>query len=159
MVAQEEENKTSSQIYWAGAFIAFGVSFLGLELLGFLNGVSPIDASLQSNIRIVIIILNIVGGFAGGYLVTMKSTFGWVQGGIVTGVMAIVLLFVFQGVLYGLGVIGDQLTMFVMLLGSVLGAFSYEHTDLRNIIKIGADKMVEPEPSDDPEKGDEEKES
>ena len=134
MVAHEEENKTSSQIYWAGAFIAFGVSFLG-------------------------IILNIVGGFAGGYLVTMKSTFGWVQGGIVTGVMAIVLLFVFQGVLYGLGVIGDQLTMFVMLLGSVLGAFSYEHTDLRNIIKIGADKMVEPEPSDDPEKGDEEKES
>jgi hypothetical protein len=159
MVAQKEESKATSQIYWAGAFIAFGIPFLWLELLGLIYGVSPANTDLQSNMRLLIILFNLIGGFSGGYLVTMKSTVGWLQGGIVTGVMAYVLLEIVHAVLYGLGVVGDQFTMFALLLGSLIGAYSYEYTDLKNLINIGAKKNSDAEKTDDAEKSDEEKES
>ncbi len=145
MVAQKEDSKKTSQIYWAGAYIAFGIPFLGLELLGILNGVSPANADLQNNMRLIILLLHLAGGLVGGYLVTMRSSVGWLQGGIVTGVMAYVLEEIVHTVLYGWRAIGDQFTMFALLLGSVIGAMVYEYIDSKNMVKINAKKTDEEE--------------
>jgi len=131
MGAQKEQRTVSSNIYWSGAFIAFGIPFLGIEALGLLNGVSPSSPALLESYRIVILFLHIMGGMFGGYLVTQKSSVGWTQGGIVTGVMAYVLEQVVHTVLYGWNVIGDNYTMAGMILGSVVGALISDYLDRR----------------------------
>ena len=125
------EPKETSRYYWAGAYIAFGVSFLGIELLALLNGVSPADTELQSRMRLIIILIHLVGGLAGGFLVNLRSTVGWLQGGIVTGVMAYVLEQVIHTVLYGWGAIGDDITMYALIGGSIVGALALEFTDIK----------------------------
>ena len=125
------EPKETSRYYWAGAYIAFGVSFLGIELLALLNGVSPADTELQSRMRIIIILIHLTGGLAGGFLVNLRSTVGWLQGGIVTGVMAYVLEQVIHTVLYGWGAIGDDITMYALIGGSIVGALALEFTDIK----------------------------
>jgi len=125
------EPKETSRYYWAGAYIAFGVSFLGIELLALLNGVSPADTELQSRMRIIIILIYLAGGLAGGFLVNLRSTVGWLQGGIVTGVMAYVLEQVIHTVLYGWGAIGDDITMYALIGGSIVGALALEFTDIK----------------------------
>lgn len=125
------EPKETSRYYWAGAYIAFGVSFLGIELLALLNGVSPADTELQSRMRLIIILIHLAGGLAGGFLVNLRSTVGWLQGGIVTGVMAYVLEQVIHTVLYGWGAIGDDITMYALIGGSIVGALALEFTDIK----------------------------
>lgn len=141
--------KESSRYYWAGAYIAFGVSFIGLELLGVLNGVSPSDAEFQSSLRFIIIILHLTGGLSGGFLVNLRSSVGWLQGGIVTGVMAYVLEQIVHTVLYGWGTVGDEFTMFALIGGSLIGSFLLENTDLKNRLKIRTDKKEENETKTD----------
>jgi hypothetical protein len=127
MGAQKDQKRINSNIYWSGAFIAFGIPFLGIEILGLFYGVSPSNSVLLQSYRFVILFLHIMGGMVGGYLVAQRSTVGWQQGGIVTGVMAYVLEQVVHTVLYGWNVIGDNFTMAGMILGSVLGAFIAEY--------------------------------
>ena len=131
MGAQEEQQSTSSNIYWSGAFIAFGIPFLGIEALGLLYGVSPSNSDLLYNYQYVIIFLHVIGGMIGGFLVTQRSSVGWTQGGIVTGVMAYVLEQIVHTVLYGWGVIGNNFTMAGMILGSIIGAFIADYLDKR----------------------------
>ncbi len=127
----QKEKRISSNVYWSGAFIAFGVPFLGIEALGLLYGVSPSNPVLLESYRTVILFLHIMGGMIGGYLVTQKSTIGWTQGGIVTGVMAYVIEQVVHTVLYGWNVIGDNFTMAGMILGSIVGALISDYLDRR----------------------------
>jgi len=142
------EPKESSRYYWAGAYIAFGVSFIGLELLGLLNGVSPNDLEFQSNLRFIILMLHLTGGLSGGFLVNLRSSVGWLQGGLVTGVMAYVLEQIVHTVLYGWGGIGDEYTMFALIGGSVLGALLLEYTDLKDKLKKTKDNEEESEIKD-----------
>lgn len=134
-MAVQKEQKTTSKIYWAGAYIAFGVPFLGLELLGVLYQVSPNNADLQLNLRFIILFLHIAGGLVGGFLVVLKSSIDWRQGGLVTGVMAYVLEQIVHTVLYGWNSVGDGFTMAALILGSVIGAFISE-TRLKGKDKI-----------------------
>ena len=131
MGAQKEQPSISSKIYWSGAFIAFGVPFLGIEALGLLYGVSPSNSLLLESYRFVILFLHIMGGMVGGFLVTQRSSVGWTQGGIVTGVMAYVLEQIVHTVLYGWNVIGDNFTMAGLILGSILGAFIADYIEKR----------------------------
>lgn len=124
----ENKPKETSRYYWAGAYIAFGVSFLGIELLALLNGVSPMDPEFQARTRLIIIMIHLTAGLSGGYLVNLRSSVGWMQGGIVTGVMAYVLEQIVHTVLYGLNAVGDQYTMFALIGGSILGALLLENT-------------------------------
>ena len=125
-MAAQKEQKTMSKIYWAGAYIAFGVPFLGLELLGILYRISPDNIDLQQNLRFIILILHIVGGLSGGFSVVLKSSVDWRQGGLVTGVMAYVVEQIVHTVLYGWGSVGDVFTMTALILSSILGAFISE---------------------------------
>ncbi len=125
------EPRETSRYYWAGAYIAFGISFLGIELLALLNGVSPTDPGLQSSLRLIIILIHLTGGLSGGFLVNLRSTVGWLQGGIITGVMAFVLEQIVHTVLYGWGAIGDDITMYALIGGSVLGSLALEFTDIK----------------------------
>ena len=131
MGAQKEQPRISSNVYWSGAFIAFGVPFLGLEALGLIYGVTPSNSVLLHSYRFVILFLHVIGGMAGGFLVTQRSSVGWTQGGIVTGVMAYVLERVVHTVLYGWNVIGDNFTMAGLILGSILGAFIADYLEKR----------------------------
>ena len=60
-----------------------------------------------------------------------RSSVGWTQGGIVTGVMGYVLDQVVHTVLYGWNVIGDNFTMAGLILGSILGAFIADYLEKR----------------------------
>ena len=131
MGEEKEQRSVSSNIYWSGAFIAFGIPFLGIEALGLIYGVSPSNSLLLHSYQSVIIFLYVIGGMLGGYLVTQRSSVGWTQGGIVTGVMAYVLDQVVHSVLYGWNVIGDNFTMAGLILGSILGAFIADYLDKR----------------------------
>lgn len=125
-MASQKEQKNISKIYWAGAYIAFGVPFLGLELLGVLFRISPDTINFQQNLRVIILILHIVGGLSGGFSVVLKSSIDWRQGGLVTGVMAYVVEQIVHTVLYGWGSVGDGFTMTALILSSILGAFISE---------------------------------
>jgi hypothetical protein len=138
MTTQNKSEK-SSKFYWAGAYIAFGVPFLGLELLGLLYGVSPSNAELQSNMHLIIIMLHFLGGLSGGFLINLRSSVGWQQGGIVTGVLAYVLEQIVHMALYGWDSIGDAYTMFALIGGALFGAFISEYTDVKNRLKISKD--------------------
>ena len=110
MGEEKEQRSVSSNIYWSGAFIAFGIPFLGIEALGLIYGVSPSNSLLLHSYQSVIIFLYVIGGMLGGYLVTQRSSVGWTQGGIVTG---------------------DNFTMAGLILGSILGAFIADYLDKR----------------------------
>jgi len=131
MSDRKEPRAVSSNIYWSGAFIAFGLPFLGLEALGLIYGVSPGNSVLLQSYHFVILLLYIMGGMVGGFLVTQRSSVGWTQGGIVTGVMGYVLDQVVHTVLYGWNVIGDNFTMAGLILGSIFGAFIADYMEKR----------------------------
>ena len=138
MATQKE--KTMPRIYWAGAYIAFGVPFLGLELLGILYRISPDNGDFQQNLRIIILILHIIGGLSGGFSVVLKSSVDWRQGGLVTGVMAYVVEQIVHTALYGWGSVGDVFTMTALISSSVLGAFISEKRLNKNKDKIPTSK-------------------
>ena len=135
----ETEPKETSRYYWAGACIAFGVSFIGIELLALLNGVSPADQEFQTKMRVLMIMIHLTAGLSGGYLVNLRSKVGWLQGGIVTGVMAYVLEQIVHTVLYNWGTVGDQYTMFALIGGSLLGSIALEY----NKSKLKQEKEID----------------
>jgi len=125
MVAQKEPEKPR-RIYFAGAYIAFGIVFLGVEFLGLIFGVSPADPGLQANLHVVIIGFYLLGGIVSGFLVAKRSQGDRMQAGTVTGVLAYIILQVVHAVLYGWGSIGDVYTMIALIGGSVAGSMIYD---------------------------------
>jgi FtsH-binding integral membrane protein len=125
MAAQNEPEKPR-RIYFAGAYIAFGIAFLGVEFLGLIFGVSPADQGLQANLHVVIIGFYLLGGIVSGFLVAKRSQGDRIQAGTVTGVLAYIILQVVHAVLYGWGSIGDVYTMIALIGGSVAGSMIYD---------------------------------
>jgi len=125
MAAQKEPEKPR-RIYFAGAYIAFGIVFLGIEFLGLIFGVSPADPGLQASLRIVIIGLHLFGGIVSGFLVAKRSQGDRIQAGTVTGVLAYIILQIVHATLYGWGSIGDVYTMMALIGGSVAGSMIYD---------------------------------
>lgn len=125
MTAQKEPEKPR-RIYFAGAYIAFGIAFLGVELLGLLYGVSPADPRLQTDLHVVIIGFHLLGGIVSGFLVAKRSQGDRVQAGTVTGVLAYIIIQIVHTVLYGWGAIGDAYTMIALIGGSVAGSTIYD---------------------------------
>ena len=125
MAAQKEPEKPR-RIYFAGAYIAFGIVFLGIEFLGLIFGVSPADPGLQADLRVVIIGLHLLGGIVSSFLVAKRSQGDRIQAGTVTGVLAYIILQVVHATLYGWGSIGDVYTMIALIGGSVAGSTIYD---------------------------------
>jgi hypothetical protein len=125
MAAQKEPEKPR-RIYFASAYIAFGIAFLGVEFLGLIFGVSPADPVLQANLHVVIIGFYLLGGIVSGFLVAKRSQGDRIQAGTVTGVLAYIILQVVHAVLYGWGSIGDVYTMIALIGGSVAGSMIYD---------------------------------
>ena len=128
----EDQKKQNSRIYWAGAYISFGVSFIALEILALIFNVTPANVPFQERFRLLIVIIYLCAGLIGGFLVAAKSSVSWQQGGIVSGVMAYVIEQIVHAVLYGWNSVGDVFTMFAMIGGSLIGAAIYEYTDIKN---------------------------
>lgn len=128
----EDQKKQNSKIYWAGAYISFGISFIALEILAVIFNVTPANFAFQERFRLLIVIIYICAGLIGGFLVAAKSNVSWQQGGIVSGVMAYVIEQIVHAVLYGWNSVGDVFTMFALIGGSILGAAIYEYTDIIN---------------------------
>jgi len=118
--------KKPSRLYFAGAYISFGIAFIGVELLALIYGVSPADPELQANLSIVIVGLHLLGGIVGGFLVAKRSQGDRLQSGTVTGVLAYVIEQIVHAVLYGWGAVGDVYTMLALIGGSMAGAVSYD---------------------------------
>jgi len=118
--------KKPSRLYFAGAYVSFGIAFIGVELLSLIYGVSPADPELQANLSIVIVGLHLLGGIVGGFLVAKRSQGDRLQSGTVTGVLAYVIEQIVHAVLYGWGAVGDVYTMLALIGGSVAGAVSYD---------------------------------
>jgi len=118
--------KKPPRMYFAGAYIVFGIAFIGNEVLALIYGVSPADPLFQANLSIVIVGLHLLGGVVGGFLVAKRSPGDRLQAGTVTGVVAYIIEEVVLAVLYGWGVVGDVYTMLALIGGSMAGALSYD---------------------------------
>jgi putative membrane protein (TIGR04086 family) len=118
--------KKPSRMYFAGAYVTFGIAFVGVEVLSFLYGVSPADPDFQGNLSVVIVGLHLLGGVVGGFLVAKRSPGDRLQAGTLTGVVAYIIEEVVHAVLYGWGVVGDAYTMLALIGGSIVGALGYD---------------------------------
>lgn len=129
------EKEKTSKIYWAGAYISFGLSFLGLELIALLNNITPDNANFQKNFRLLILTIYLLAGFIGGLLVAEKSSIYWLQGGLVSGIIAYIIDQIVHATLYGWAFVGNVLIMSTLIGGSLLGAAIQEYTDFTKFIR------------------------
>ena len=125
-MAPKQEIKTPRRILFAGANIAFGVSFIGLELLGLLHGVSPADPDLQANLNLLLVGINLLGGYAGGYLTAKNHRGDALQQGTLIGVLAYIIQQIVFATLYGWGAVGNGFTTLALIGGAMAGAVLYE---------------------------------
>jgi len=151
-MAADQGTRMPRRIIFAGANIAFGVSFIGLELLGLLYGVPPADPELQANLNLLIIGINLLGGYAGGYL-TAKNTQGdALQQGTLTGVLAYIIQQIVHAALYGLGAVGNAYTTLALIGGAMAGAVLHEsHIKRLARIRAAASQAEEGETPSGPE--------
>jgi len=125
-MAADQGTRMPRRIIFAGANIAFGVSFIGLELLGLVYGVSPADPELQLNLNLLIVGINLLGGYVGGYLVAKNTQWDTLQLGTLTGVLAYIIQQIVHAVLYGLGAVGNAFTTLALIGGAMVGALLHE---------------------------------
>jgi hypothetical protein len=110
------------QTYFAGASIAFGLSFLAGEIVSLLAGnvLSDVDSTF---LGIYYLSIHVLGGFVGGGLVARKMAVDKItRSGGITGLMAYLLHQVIYFLFYGGGVLGDPYTLFALLGGSLVGS-------------------------------------
>jgi hypothetical protein len=134
-MAPKQKIKTPRRIIFAGANIAFGVSYIGLELLGLLYGVSPANPDLQANLNLVIVGMNLLGGYAGGYLTAKNHRGDALQQGTLIGVLAYIIQQIVFATLYGWGVVGNGFTTLALIGGSMAGALLYE-SQMKKLVRI-----------------------
>jgi hypothetical protein len=134
-MASQQEIKTPRRILFAGANIAFGVSFIGLELLGLLHGVSPADPDLQANLNLLIVGMNLLGGYAGGYLTAKNHRGDALQQGTLVGVLAYIIQQIVYATLYGWAAVGNGFTTLALIGGSMAGAVLYE-SQMKKLARI-----------------------
>jgi len=152
-MSADKAPRTPRRIIFAGANIAFGISFIGLELLGLINGVSPADPDLQANMSLLIVGINLLGGYAGGYLVAKNAPGDALQQGTLTGVLAYIIQQIVHATLYGWGAIGNAFTTLALIGGAVAGAVLLD-SQMKRHAKIKAasqDQREEAHDDSDPE--------
>ena len=118
--------KKPSRMYFAGAYVSFGIAFIGVELLALIYGVSPANPELQANLSILIVGIHLLGGVVGGFLMAKRSQGDRLQSGTVTGVLAYIIEQIVHATLYGWGAVGNVYTMLALIGGSMAGAVSYD---------------------------------
>jgi hypothetical protein len=136
-MAADRATRTPRRIIFAGAGIAFGLSFVGLELLGFLYGVPPSDLGLQINLNLLLVGINLLSGYVGGYLVAKNTHGDMLQYGTLTGVLAYIIQWIAHATLYGLGAVGNAYTTLALIGGAMAGAVLYE-SHLKRLARIRA---------------------
>ena len=125
-MASNHATKTPRKIIFAGANISFGVSFIGIELLALLYGVSPADPNLQINMNILMVGINLLGGYIGGYLVAKNTSGDALQHGTLVGVLAYIIQQIVHATLYGWGNVGNAYTTIALIGGAIIGAILFE---------------------------------
>jgi hypothetical protein len=113
------------RIYLSGGAVAFSFQFVALELLGFVNGLSPATQEFQTKFQSLILVFNFLGGLIGGFLATRVSPINKLQTGAVTGVTA----YLIQQVVYFFYYTGNPPTSIFftvsLIFGSIIGAYIY----------------------------------
>jgi hypothetical protein len=122
-MAEEEDQRDSFRVYFAGASLAFGLPFLTIELLALIYGGSENVLSIFSTLFIA---LHFVGGLLGGYSAARIAKGDLIRVGTVTGVLAYIFQQVVFTIFYGGGVVGDAWTMIGLIGGSSVGAVIYK---------------------------------
>jgi putative membrane protein (TIGR04086 family) len=141
-MAADQGTRMPRRIIFAGANIAFGVSFIGLELLALLYGVSP--AELPVNLNLLMIGINLLGGYAGGYLTAKNARGDALQNGTLTGVLAYIIQQIVHAALYGLGAVGNAFTTLALIGGAMAGAVLHEsHIKRLSRIRASASRVEE----------------
>jgi putative membrane protein (TIGR04086 family) len=132
-MATNHATKTPRKIIFAGANIAFGVSFIGIELLALLYGASPADPDLQVNMNILMVGINLLGGYIGGYLAAKNTQGDALQHGTLVGVLAYIIQQIVHATLYGWGNVGNAYTTIAIIGGAVIGAILFESQRKRHM--------------------------
>jgi hypothetical protein len=121
----EISSKEKIRIYFSGGVVAFSISFILIELLSIILGVSPSDQGFLVSFRVLIIGIHVLGGLIGGFLAARISPISNLQTGAMTGVSA----FVIQQIvyfIYGVNAIPrDLLLSAALVFGSIMGSFCY----------------------------------
>ena len=118
-----EEERDSFRVYFAGASLAFGLPFLIIELLALIYGGSE---KVQTVFSTLVLALHLLGGLLGGYSAARIAKGDLIRVGTVTGVLAYIIQQVVYTIFYGLGALGDALTMIGLIGGSTVGAAIYK---------------------------------
>jgi len=151
-MAADQGTRMPRRVIFAGANIAFGVSFIGLEFLGLLYGVSPADPGLQANLNLLIVAINLLGGYVGGYLVAKNTQGDTLQHGTLTGVLAYIIQQIVHATLYGFGAVGNAFTTLALIGGAMAGAVLYgSHVKRLSRIREAASRAEEVESPSGPE--------
>jgi hypothetical protein len=122
-MTQEEDQRDSFRVYFAGASLAFGLPFLTLESLALIYRDSERVLSAFSTLFIA---LHLVGGLLGGYSAARIAKGDLIRVGTVTGVLAYIIHQIVYTIFYGRGAVGDALTMLGIIGGSMAGAVIYK---------------------------------
>jgi hypothetical protein len=118
----EEKAQQVFQDYFAGASIAFGIPFLALEIMGVLYGGSVHLAERIDDFILVILVLHIVGGSVGGFLVARKRQKPFYQIALITGVFAYILEQIIY-FLFFLRLIDETYNLITLVVGSLIGSY------------------------------------
>jgi uncharacterized protein YneF (UPF0154 family) len=118
----EEKAQQVFRDYFAGASIAFGIPFLALEIMGVLYGGSARLAENIDDFILVILVLHIIGGLVGGFLVARKRQKPFYQIAVITGVFAYILEQIIYS-LFFLRLIGETYNLITLIAGSLIGSF------------------------------------
>ena len=146
-----EPQKKNSQMFLAGACIAFGIPFLLIEIISLLVGVEFFDA-YKDLFGVLYISLHVLGGIVGGSLVARHIEMKHIlRGGVITGMLAFLMQQVISFIFFGAGVVGDTYTMFALLGGCIMGSL-LTRQNRKNAEKEAKEKAASEEPKEDLEK-------
>lgn len=114
--------KKTSQMFLAGACLAFGIPFLLIEIISLLVGVELFD-TYNDLFGVLYISLHVLGGIVGGALVARHVEMKHItRSGIIVGLLAFLVQQIISFLFFGAGVVGDTYTLFALLGGSIMGA-------------------------------------
>lgn len=112
------EQVETYRVYFAGASLAFGLPFLVFEVIGLFTGG---DASVLQALSALFVVLHLVGGILGGYIVAASLPGEGFKAATITAALAYILQQLVYYVFYRGMALGDPFIFGGLVAGSIVG--------------------------------------